>query len=235
MELGGKNPMIVCPDADLEAAVEGAAVGMNIQLQGQSCGSTTRLLLHEAIHDEFVDRLVARLKRVRIGHPLEPATEMGCLVSQAHFDRVVNYIEGAEEDGAQIVTGGSRPKDPLLNAGPYLEPTVLTGVDMNMRIAREEIFGPVLSVFRWRNLDDALEQANGVQYGLTGAVWTSDIPTALSVADRLDTGYVWVNGSSSHFLGAPFSGHKNSGTDSEEGIEELVSYTQIKTVNISVT
>ncbi|MEX2288948.1 MAG: aldehyde dehydrogenase family protein [Mycobacteriales bacterium] len=235
LELGGKNPMIICPDADLDAVVEGAAFGMNCHwCQGQSCGSTTRLFLHEDVHDEVLDRLVARLHEIRIGHPLEPSTEMGCLVSQAQFDKVMHYIEAGRQDGARLVTGGGRPADPALQEGFFVEPTVFADVDMSMRIACEEIFGPVLSVLRWRDLDDVIEQANCLPFGLTGSVWTKDIETALTVADRLDTGYVWVNGSGSHFLGAPFSGHKNSGTDSEEGIQELESYTQLKTVNITV-
>lgn len=235
LELGGKNPLIVCPDADLDAVVEGAAFGMNCHWsQGQSCGSTTRLFLHEDVHDQVLDGLIARLRQIKIGHPLEPSTEMGCLVSQAQFDKVMHYIEAGKEDGARLVIGGGRPADPALQDGFFVEPTVFADVDMSMRIAREEIFGPVLSVLRWRDLDDVIEQANSLPFGLTGSVWTKDIQTALDVADRLDTGYVWINGSGSHFLGAPFSGHKNSGTDSEEGIQELESYTQLKTVNITV-
>lgn len=236
LELGGKNPMIVCADADVDAVVEGAATGMNCHwCQGQSCGSITRLFLHDSLHDEVLERLVRRLRSIRIGHPLDERTEMGCLVSKAQYDRVTSHIRAGHEDGARLVTGGGRPADPSLGAGFYVEPTVFADVDMSMRIAREEIFGPVLSVFRWSDLDDVVARANDVPYGLTGAVWTRDLQTALTVADRLETGYVWINGSSSHFLGAPFSGHKNSGTDSEEGIEELLSYTQIKTVNITLS
>ena len=234
MELGGKNPMVVCPDADLDAAIEGAAMGMNTQFQGQSCGSTTRLFLHEDIHDEFVGRLVERVRKIRLGHPLDPESEMGCLVSGQHLRRVLSYIESGKEEGAHLATGGVTSDDPLLRDGPFLEPTVFTDVEMSMKIAREEIFGPVLSVLRWRTMEEVVEQANSVRYGLTGAVWTRDLQLALSMADQLDTGYVWINGTSSHFLGAPFSGHKDSGTDSEEGIDELVSYTQLKTVNIAV-
>lgn len=131
-------------------------------------------------------------------------------------------------------TGGGRPAGAEFEDGFYVAPTVFTGVDMSMRVAREEIFGPVLSVLRWSDLDDAVARANELPYGLTGAVWTNDIRTALSVAERLDTGYVWVNGSGSHFLGAPFSGRKDSGLGTEEGIEELESYLQSKTVNIAV-
>jgi betaine-aldehyde dehydrogenase len=235
LELGGKNAMIVCPDADLDAVVEGAAFGMNCHwCQGQSCGSTTRLFLHDDIHDEVLERLLERLRTIRIGDPLDPATEMGCLVSEAQFDKVTSYIAAGHEDGARLVTGGGRPEGAEFADGFFVAPTVFADVDMGMRLAKEEIFGPVLSVLRWNDLDDVVAQANSLPYGLTGAVWTRDIQTGLSVADRLDTGYVWINGSGSHFLGAPFSGHKDSGTDSEEGIEELISYTQTKTVNITV-
>ena len=235
LELGGKNAMIVCADADVDAVVEGAAFGMNCHwCQGQSCGSTTRLFLHDSVHDEVLDRLVTRLRSIRIGHPLDAGTEMGCLVSSAQYDKVTGYIQLGREGGARLVTGGGKPGGEEFENGFYVAPTVFADVDMSMRIAREEIFGPVLSVLRWSDLDDVVRQANDVPYGLTGAVWTRDLQTALTVADRLDTGYVWVNGSGSHFLGAPFSGHKNSGTDSEEGIEELLSYTQSKTVNIAL-
>jgi betaine-aldehyde dehydrogenase len=233
LELGGKNAMIVCPDADPAAVVEGAAFGMNCHWsQGQSCGSTTRLFLHESLHDQVVAGLVERLKSIKIGHPLDPTTEMGCLVSSAQYDKVHHYIDSAKREGARLVTGGGRPHGDEFAAGFYVEPTVFADVDMSMTIAREEIFGPVLSVLRFTDLDDAVAQANALPFGLTGAVWSNDISTALSVADRLDTGYVWINGSGSHFLGAPFGGHKNSGTGSEEGIEELESFLQTKTVNI---
>ena len=235
LELGGKNAMIVCADADLDTVVEGAAFGMNCHwCQGQSCGSTTRLFLHESVHDEVLERLVSRLESIRIGHPLDAGTEMGCLVSRAQYDKVTGYIQLGHDEGARLVTGGARPAGQEFENGFYVQPTVFANVQMSMRIAREEIFGPVLSVLRWNDLDDVIRQANDVPYGLTGAVWTRDLQTALTVADRLDTGYVWVNGSGSHLLGAPFSGHKNSGTDSEEGIEELLSYTQSKTVNIAL-
>jgi betaine-aldehyde dehydrogenase len=161
---------------------------------------------------------------------------MGCLVSEEQYGKVTGYIEAGRQDGARLVTGGGRPAGAGFESGFFVEPTVFADVDMGMRIAREEIFGPVLSVLsvlRWRDLDDVVEEANALPFGLTGAVWTRDIGTALTVADRLDTGYVWVNGTGNHFLGAPFSGHKNSGTDSEESIEELQSYTQLKTVNIA--
>jgi len=235
LELGGKNPLIVFPDADLDRAAEAAVVGMNFQrTQGQSCGSTTRLFLHESIHDEVLAKVVQRAQNIRIGHPLDPQTEMGCVVSEQQFNKVLSYIESGKQEGAKLVSGGRRPLGALYENGYYIEPTIFDGVTMQMRIAREEIFGPVLSVLTWRDKEEVIRQANALPYGLTGAVWTRDLQNAFQVADALDTGYVWINGSSTHFLGAPFSGHKSSGTDSEEGIEELYSYTQVKTVSIGL-
>lgn len=236
LELGGKNPMIVFPDADLDAAAAAAVRGMNFQkTQGQSCGSTTRLFLHELVHDEVLEKVVALTRKIRMGHPLDPETEMGCIVSERQYRSVTAYIEAGKEDGAQLVHGGGRPKGEMFENGFFVEPTIFDGVTMGMRIAREEIFGPVLSVLTWRDKEDVVEQANALEFGLTGAVWTRDLQTAIEVADRLETGYVWINGSAAHFLGAPFSGHKNSGTDAEESIEELYSYTQVKTVNIGLS
>lgn len=233
LELGGKNPMIVFPDADLDKAVEAAAFGMNFHwCQGQSCGSTSRLFLHEDIHDEVLEKLVERVGKVRIGHPMDPETEMGCVVSEEQYEKVMGYVELGKQEGATLVSGGGRPEGEVFDKGYFVAPTIFSDVTMRMRLANEEIFGPVLSVLKWSDKDEVVREANAVEYGLTGAVWTRDIQTAFEVADALDTGYVWINGSGSHFLGAPFSGHKNSGTDSEEGIEELYSYTQTKTVSV---
>lgn len=235
LELGGKNPMIVFPDADLDKAAAAAVRGMNFQkTQGQSCGSTTRLFLHESVHDEVLEKVVELTRKIRIGSPLDPETEMGCIVSERQHDSVLDYIEAGKEDGARLVHGGGRPEGAAFEKGYFVEPTIFDEVTMDMRVAREEIFGPILSVLTWRDKDEVIRQANELEYGLTGAVWTRDLHTAIEVADRLDTGYVWINGSSTHFLAAPFSGHKNSGTDAEESIEELYSYTQSKTVNIGL-
>jgi len=232
LELGGKNPMIVYPDADLEAAVQGAVTGMNFTWQGQSCGSTSRLFLHRDIHDAFVGRLKERVESIRVGHPLDPDTEMGCVVSAAQYEKVKRYIRLGLEEGARCLTGGGAPEDEALKRGYFIRPTVFTEVTMRMRIAREEIFGPVLSVLRWEDEEEVIRQANEVEYGLTASVWTRDLNTALRAADRLQAGFVWINGSSRHFPGVPFSGQKSSGVDSEEGIEELYSFTQNKSINI---
>ncbi|WP_071394127.1 aldehyde dehydrogenase family protein [Bacillus tuaregi] len=235
LELGGKNAMIVFPDADLSKAVEGAVRGMNFMwCQGQSCGSTSRLFLHEDIQDEFILRLINRINELNIGLPIDPDTEMGCLVSQAQYDKVMHYIETAKEEGADLIYGGGKPKGDQFKDGFFVEPTVFKDVTENMKIFTDEIFGPVLSIISWENKEDVFRQANKLPYGLTASVWTNHFPTAIETVDRIEAGFVWVNGSSRHFIGVPYQGYKNSGIGSEEGLEEILSYTQVKTVNFMV-
>jgi len=235
LELGGKNPMIVFPDAEMEKAVESAVIGMNFHwCQGQSCGSTSRLFLHRKIRDEFLDRLIQRTGRIRIGLPLDPQTEMGCLVSKEQYDKSFRYIELGKKEGAVLAAGGSRPKGEIFTKGYFVEPTIFDRVEMSMRIAREEIFGPVLSVLTWENNEEVIKQANGVEYGLTASIWTRDLSLAYRTAEQLEAGYIWINGSSRHFLGVPFGGFKQSGIGREESVEELLSYTQAKAVNIAL-
>ncbi|MBI3014371.1 MAG: aldehyde dehydrogenase family protein [Candidatus Tectomicrobia bacterium] len=235
LELGGKNPMIVFPDADVDKTVGLAVAGMNFtRSQGQSCGSTSRLFLHESLHDEFVEKLVARVRKIRIGMPIEEETEMGCLISKEQFDKVMGYIRVGQEEGAKLLTGGKKPDDPRLQNGFFLEPTVFDGVKSTMRIAQEEIFGPVLSVITWNDYETMLEQANSVIYGLTAGIVTGDLKKAHETAARVEAGYVWINGCSNHFLAAPFGGWKQSGLGREESLEELLSYTQTKNVNVNL-
>ncbi|MGH7905829.1 MAG: aldehyde dehydrogenase family protein [Candidatus Binataceae bacterium] len=234
LELGGKNPMIIFPDVeDMDRAVEGAVGGMNFTwCQGQSCGSTSRLFLHSGIHDIFLERLIARAKKVRIGDPADGATEMGCLVSRAQFDKSLKYIEAGKREGAELRIGGGRPEQ--FGKGYFIAPTVFAGVKPSMSIAREEIFGPVLSVFKWDREEEVINQANGVQYGLTASIWTRDISKAARFARSLEAGFIWINASSRHFTGVPFGGYKQSGIGNEESLGELLSYTQTKAVNIHV-
>jgi len=235
LELGGKNPMIVFPDVNLEEAVESAVAGMNFGwCQGQSCGSTSRLFLHESIHDSFLEKLVARVRRIKIGSPLAEDTEMGSLISRDQYDKVMGYIELGKKEGARLVTGGKKLAGEEFARGFFVEPTVFDGVSMSMRLAREEIFGPVLSVLRWSNREQVIAEANQVVYGLTASIWTNDISLALDTARRVEAGYVWINGSSRHFFGAPFGGYKQSGLGKEESLEELLSYTQVKNINVNV-
>lgn len=232
LELGGKNPMIVLPDVDVETAAQAAVTGMNFRTTaGQSCGSCSRLFLPEALADAVVARLVELCAAIRVGDPLDPATEMGAMVSEREQRRVLDVVARAQEQGARVVCGGGVPTG--LEQGCFVAPTVLDRVEPHMAVAREEVFGPVLAVLRYRDLDEALDEVDAPDLGLTASVWTGDLGAALALADRLDSGYVWVNGAARHFDGAPFSGHRASGVDSEEGIEELYGFTQTKTVALA--
>lgn len=233
LELGGKNAMIVYPDADIEKAVEGAVRGMNFMwCQGQSCGSTSRLFLHERIHDEFIELLMNRVAQIKVGLPINPDTEMGSLVSQQQYDKVTGFIKSALEEGARLIVGGGKPEGAVFEKGYFIEPTVFANVTENMKIFKEEIFGPVLSVIRWNDKEDMIRQTNSLSLGLTASIWTNHLPTALDTVDRVEAGFIWVNGSSRHFIGVPYQGFKDSGIGSEEGLDEILSYTQVKTVNI---
>jgi betaine-aldehyde dehydrogenase len=235
LELGGKNPMIVFPDADYKKALAGALNGMNWAWQGQSCGSTSRLFLHESLHDKFLEELTKQVAGLKLGDPLSEESRMGPINSKPQYEKVLHYIKAGQEDGARLVTGGKKPTGKQFEKGFWVEPTIFADVKVNMRIAREEIFGPVLSVFKWKNIDECLEIANSTEYGLSAAIWTNDITTALNTARRVQSGYIWVNGVSGHYKGMPFGGFKNSGTGREEGIEELLSYTEEKAIHIMLS
>lgn len=233
LELGGKNALIAYPDADLDKLVDGLIGGMNFTWSGQSCGSTSRVFLHESIHDQVLEKVAALLpQRHRPGIPTDAATTMGSLVSRAQLEKVEGFVRTALDEGARLVSGGKRPDDPALANGFFFEPTVFADVTPTMRLAREEVFGPILAVFRWSNEDAMFEQANGVDFGLTGSIWTRDLDTAHKAARRLATGYVWINNTSQHFLGAPFGGIKQSGIGREECFAELLEFTNTKNVNL---
>jgi betaine-aldehyde dehydrogenase len=232
LELGGKNAMIVFPDADFEAAVNGAFNGMNfLRSQGQSCGSMSRLFVHESIYDAFVEKLVAKTETAKIGNPIDPDNNMGCLISQNQFNKVMYYINAGHEDGAKLLAGGGKPNDPELSTGFYIEPTIFGEVTPNMRIFREEIFGPVQSIIKWKEYEQVIEMANSLSYGLTASIWSNNFSQILTTLEDIEAGYVWVNGTSAHFAGTPFGGFKDSGLGTEEGIEELLSYTQQKAIH----
>jgi betaine-aldehyde dehydrogenase len=235
LELGGKNPLIVFPDMDPDKIAEVAVSAMNFAWQGQSCGSSSRLLLHESIHDAVLKRVVERVAALRLGDPLDPQSQMGPLNSQRHYERVCAKVQSGLAEKARLMTGGSRPKGRQFEKGYWLLPTVFADVNPKMTIGCEEIFGPVLSVFKWRDEKEALNIANSTDYGLTASIWTNDIKTALRVAKAVRSGYVWVNGASGHFYGTPFGGMKNSGIGREEGIDELLSYTEVKSIHIRLT
>ena len=234
-ELGGKNALIVYPDADLKKAIAGAVRGMNFLWCGQSCGSTSRLFIHDSLYNDVLVSVVDAIKAAhKPGLPTEMTTTMGCLVSQFGYDKVMRYIEYGKQEGARLVLGGNRPNDPKLANGFFIEPTIFADVQPHMRIAREEIFGPVLSVLKWSGEEQLFDAVNGVEYGLTCSIWTRNLNTALRAAARVQAGYVWINGSSAHFVVAPFGGYKLSGIGREECLEELLEFTQIKNVNITL-
>lgn len=234
LELGGKNPMIVMPNADLEAAAKSAVVGMNFTTTaGQSCGSTSRLLLHEAIADEVINLVVDQVAAIKVGDPLVDGTEMGPVIDQAQYSKSLQAIESGRAAGASVLTGGGRAQ----GVGPkgwYVAPTVLADVAPQAAVARDEIFGPVLSVLTVRDEAEAVQVANSVEFGLTAAVWTNDLSQGHRMAAGLDAGYVWINGSARHYWGLPFGGWKSSGVGSEESTEELLSYTQVKAVTVTM-
>jgi betaine-aldehyde dehydrogenase len=175
-----------------------------------------------------------RIKHWKPGVPTDPATTMGAIISKAQFDRVMGYIDSAKAEGARLIAGGGRPSDPALAKGLYIEPTVFADVKPAMKIAREEIFGPVVGVFRWSDEATMFEQVNAVEYGLTASIWTNDLTTAHRAAANVEAGFVWINDISKHFLGTPFGGYKQSGIGREECIEELLSFTQEKNININL-
>ncbi|WP_175693236.1 aldehyde dehydrogenase family protein [Burkholderia ambifaria] len=232
LELGGKNPMIVFPDADPDAAAESAVRGMNFSWQGQSCGSSSRLLIHEEIYEAVLARVVEHVAAIKLGDPMSPDTGMGPINSRKSYEHVMSFLDREETRGARLMTGGRRPAGRGFEKGFWVEPTVYADVTPEMRLWREEVFGPVLSVARWRNVDEVIEMANDTEYGLSAAIWTNDIRQALNTARRIRAGSVFVNGSNTHFLGVPWGGFKNSGVDREEGIEELYSYVEKKVINV---
>lgn len=233
LELGGKNALVIYPDADIERAVEGAVKGMNLGwTAGQSCGATSRVFAHDDVYDEVVSRLADAFEAVTPGDPLDPETEMGSLSTRAQYDKTLSYIALAKDEGARLAAGAAALPAGL-EQGLFVRPTLFADVRHDMRIAREEVFGPVLSVLRWSDHAHMVEQVNGVEYGLTASIWTRDLETAFRAVDSIDAGYVWINNSSDHFLGAPFGGVKQSGIGREECLEELLGYTEQK--NVSVT
>lgn len=234
LELGGKNPMIVFPDVDPQTVVSAAVAGMNFSWQGQSCGSTSRLLLHESIYDEVVAGLVERINAIRVGDPMDEASQMGAINSRGQYEKVLNYIQVAKNEGARLLAGGYRPEGPGFEKGFWVRPTLFGNVHQGMRIANEEVFGPILSVMKWSTFDQALEIANAVDLGLTASIWTNDIDDALGAARRVRAGYIWVNSVGPHYPAMNYGGFKNSGNGREEGLEEMLSYTEQKVLNIAL-
>lgn len=229
LELGGKSPNVVFADADLDAAVEGSYSGL-FWNQGQVCCAGSRLYVQEDIHEKFVERLIAKAKTQKVGDPFDPGTTQGPQVSQEQFDRIMSYIKIGQDEGAKMLTGGER----CGNAGYFIQPTVFDGVEESMRIAREEIFGPVLSVMRFRDVDEVIARGNNTTYGLAAAVWTRDIGKAHRLARELKAGTVWVNCYNQIDNAAPFGGFKMSGVGRELGEYALANYSEVKTVYVKL-
>ena len=228
-ELGGKNPVIVFDDADLDRALD-AVVFMIYSLNGERCTSSSRLLVQRSIHDEFVERLTRRVHALQVGHPLDPATEIGPLIHPRHCEKVRSYVETAVADGATVIVGGGDPTDP---ASQYVNPMLFVGADNSMRIAQEEIFGPVLTVIPFDDEADAVATANDIEYGLAGYLWTGDTGRAHRVARDLDVGMVWVNSQNVRHLPTPFGGVKRSGIGRDGGPEHSFEF-YMDTKNVAV-
>lgn len=229
LELGGKNPIVVFPDADLDAAAEAAVTGMNFGWQGESCASTSRLMVHESIHDEFVARVAAKIDALKPGDPLDETVDTGAIASRPQFEKVLNYIDLGKQEG-RLVAGGGRATVDTLEDGLFVRPTMFDSISPGARIAQEEIFGPVLVAIKFKNYDDAVQIANGIEYGLTASVFTSDYKTAHRFSRDVEAGYVWVNTVSRLLPGTPYGGIKNSGIGREGHLDELYSFTNTKNI-----
>ena len=228
LELGGKNPVIVFDDADLERALD-AVIFMIFSINGERCTSSSRLLVQDTIREEFEAKLVARVNNIKVGHPLDPETEIGPLVTQEHFDKVTSYFDIAREDGATVAAGG----EVVGTQGYFVRPTLFTNATNNMRIAQEEIFGPVLTSIPFSTEEEALAMANDTPYGLTGYLWTNDLTRALRFTDKLEAGMIWVNSENVRHLPTPFGGVKSSGIGRDGGDWSFEFYMEQKHVGFA--
>lgn len=232
MELGGKSPNVVFEDADLQQAAFGAISGI-FAATGQTCIAGSRLLVQDSIHDAFVEKLLEVARTARMGDPMSPDTQVGPITTPQQYQKVLEYIDIARSEGATAVLGGAKGAAPECGNGWFVQPTIFTGVRNDMRIAQEEVFGPVLSVIRFKDEADALRIANDVRFGLAAAVWTSDIGRAIRMSEKLQAGTVWVNTYRAVSFMAPFGGYKDSGLGRENGIDAVREYLQTKSVWIN--
>ncbi len=232
LELGGKAPFIVLEDADVDAAAEGAVVS-GFWNTAQDCTAATRMYVHEKVHDKFLKALVAKTKKMRVGDPLNAKTDMGPLISKRQLERVERYVEMGKKEGAKLVAGGKRPAS--LKRGFFFEPTIFDGVKQDMKICQEEIFGPVLSVLKFKTADEVVEKANDVIYGLAASVWGSDITKVMKVADKLEFGTVWVNEHGILVSEMPHGGFKQSGFGKDLSMYSFDEYTKVKHIYFDQT
>jgi betaine-aldehyde dehydrogenase len=233
LELGGKSPLIIFDDADFDRAV-GAALGANFYSQGENCCNGTRVFVQARIHDRFVEALANRARHLIVGDPMNPATQIGSLISAAHRDRVMGFIEVGRRAGAKLVAGGAAVLVPGFEGGNFVEPTIFAGCLDDMRIVTEEIFGPVMSVLRFENEDEVIRRANGTEFGLAAGVFTTDIKRAHRVIHQLEAGICWINTYNFAPATLPFGGYKQSGIGRENGIYAIDHYTQIKSVYVEM-
>jgi len=232
MELGGKSPNIVVEDADLDNAIKGVISGI-FAATGQTCIAGSRLLVQQSIHDAFLDKLVSFAKTAKMGNPMSKDTQIGPVTNKPQLEKILKYIDIAKGEGAQAVLGGSRASRPECGNGWFVEPTIFSGVRNSMRIAQEEVFGPVLAVIPFKDDEDAIAIGNDVVYGLAAGVWTQNIRRALTMAEKLQAGTVWVNTYRAVSYLSPFGGYKRSGLGRESGQEMIKEYLQVKSVWIS--
>lgn len=229
-ELGGKNPVFVFDDADMERALD-AVIFMKYSLNGERCTSSSRLLLHSKVYKKFLDKLKKRVANIKVGNPLDPTTEVGPLIHPSHQEKVLSYAQLAKGEGAKVLVGGDKPKG--FKDGCYVNPTLVEGVNPNMRIAHEEVFGPFLSVLKFKDEQEALQIANSVRYGLTAYIWTKDIERAHRVARDVEAGMVWINSQNVRHLPTPFGGVKYSGIGRDGGEYSFEFYMETKNISVA--
>lgn len=231
LELGGKNPLIVFDDADIDLAVDLTIKGMRFDTKGESCSSPSRILVHKKLHDQYLEKLIFEVGKIPVGLPWIETNVVGPVVSKKQFESVNKYIQSGIEEGAKLELGGNSPDNPELKDGFFINPTIFSNVKPSMKIAKEEIFGPVISVMQWEHYDEMMSIANSTDYGLTAGIVTNSLKNAMKTSEDVQCGYVWIN-AAGRYAGAPYGGWKLSGLGVEECFDELKSYTKTKNINM---